>query len=392
MNIKKMMDLDLAGKRVLIREDLNVPIEDGVITSEQRIRAVLPTLETALSRGASVIVMSHMGRPTEGEPTTELSLTPVAVRLRELLKREVRFEKDYLEGGVSVSPGQIVLLENVRFNRGEKANDESLSRRYAALCDIYVMDAFGAAHRAQASTHGVALFAPEACAGPLLVDELEALGRVLEAPDRPVVAIIGGAKVSTKLTLLDRLCGLVDQLIPGGGIANTFLAAAGCTVGRSLYESDLVDEAARLMGQARARGGVIPIPTDVVVGSGPFADAEAVLKSVSDVSEEDMILDIGPSTADGYTAMIRQAGTIVWNGPVGVFEIDQFGKGTEAVARAVAASPAFSLVGGGDTIAAVDKYGVAGEISYISTGGGAFLEYLEGKTLPAVAVLEERSA
>ncbi|MFZ0488598.1 MAG: phosphoglycerate kinase [Arenicellales bacterium] len=392
MNIKKMMDLDLAGKRVLIREDLNVPIEDGVITSEQRIRAVLPTLETALSRGASVIVMSHMGRPTEGEPTTELSLAPVAVRLRELLKREVRFEKDYLEGGVSVSPGQIVLLENVRFNRGEKANDESLSRRYAALCDIYVMDAFGAAHRAQASTHGVALFAPEACAGPLLVDELEALGRVLEAPDRPVVAIIGGAKVSTKLTLLDRLCGLVDQLIPGGGIANTFLAAAGCTVGRSLYESDLVDEAARLMGQARARGGVIPIPTDVVVGSGPFADAEAVLKSVSDVSEEDMILDIGPSTADGYTAMIRQAGTIVWNGPVGVFEIDQFGKGTEAVARAVAASPAFSLVGGGDTIAAVDKYGVAGEISYISTGGGAFLEYLEGKTLPAVAVLEERSA
>jgi phosphoglycerate kinase len=392
MNIKKMMDLDLAGKRVLIREDLNVPIEDGVITSEQRIRAVLPTLETALSRGASVIVMSHMGRPTEGEPTTELSLTPVAVRLRELLKREVRFEKDYLEGGVSVSPGQIVLLENVRFNRGEKANDESLSRRYAALCDIYVMDAFGAAHRAQASTHGVALFAPEACAGPLLVDELEALGRVLEAPDRPVVAIIGGAKVSTKLTLLDRLCGLVDQLSPGGGIANTFLAAAGCTVGRSLYESDLVDEAARLMGQARARGGVIPIPTDVVVGSGPFADAEAVLKSVSDVSEEDMILDIGPSTADGYTAMIRQAGTIVWNGPVGVFEIDQFGKGTEAVARAVAASPAFSLVGGGDTIAAVDKYGVAGEISYISTGGGAFLEYLEGKTLPAVAVLEERSA
>lgn len=392
MNIKKMLDLDLSGKRVLIREDLNVPIADGVITSEQRIRAALPTLEAALARGASVIVMSHMGRPTEGEPSTELSLAPVAVRLRELLKRDVRFEKDYLEGEISASPGEIVLLENVRFNRGEKADDESLSRRYAALCDVYVMDAFGAAHRAQASTHGVARFAPEACAGPLLADELEALGRVLEAPARPVVAIIGGSKVSTKLTLLDRLCGLVDQLIPGGGIANTFLAAVGCTVGRSLYESDLVDEAARLMAQARARGGVIPIPTDVVVGSGPSADAEAVLKSVSDVSEEDMILDIGPRTADSYTGMLRQAGTIVWNGPVGVFEIDQFGKGTEAVARAVAASPAFSLVGGGDTIAAVDKYGVAAGISYISTGGGAFLEYLEGKTLPAVAVLEERSA
>lgn len=386
-----MPDLDLAGKRVLIREDLNVPIADGVITSERRIHAALSTLEAALAAGASLIVMSHMGRPVEGEHPAQLSLAPVAVRLQELLGREVRFERDYLDG-LAVSPGETVLLENVRFNRGEKADDESLARRYAALCDVYVMDAFGAAHRAQASTHGVARFAPEACAGPLLAAELEALGRVLESPARPVVAIIGGSKVSTKLTLLDRLCGLVDRLIPGGGIANTFLAATGCGVGRSLYESDLVAEAARLMESARARGGAIPIPIDVVVGSEASASAEAVVKAVSDVAEEDMILDIGPQTAEGYSAMLREAGTIVWNGPVGVFELDQFDKGTETVARAVAASSAFSLVGGGDTIAALDKYGVADGISYISTGGGAFLEYLEGKTLPAVAALEERGA
>ena len=388
MTIRRMADLDLSGRRVLIREDLNVPIADGEITSEQRIRAALPTLEEALSKGAAVIVMSHMGRPGEGEYAADLSLAPVATRLRELMHRDVRFERDYLDG-VDAAPGEIVLLENVRFNRGEKADDESLARRYAALCDIFVMDAFGAAHRAQASTYGVARFAPAACAGPLLSAELGALGRVMESPARPVLAIIGGSKVSTKLTLLDRLCAVVDQLIPGGGIANTFLAAAGYEVGRSLFESDLVDEAARLVEQAQARGGSIPIPTDVVVGAEMSPDAEARVKAVAEVASDDMILDIGPDTAARYSTMIGAAGTVVWNGPVGVFELDQFGRGTEAVARAAAASPAFSVVGGGDTIAALEKYGAARGISCISTGGGAFLEFLEGKTLPAVAILEE---
>jgi phosphoglycerate kinase len=336
------------------------------------------------------MVMSHLGRPTEGEYSEELSLAPVADRLGELLGRPVRLEKDYLEGGVTVQPGEVVLLENVRFNRGEKADDEALARRYAGLCDVFVMDAFGTAHRAQASTHGVARYAPEVCAGPLLAAELDALGRALESPQRPMVAIIGGSKVSTKLTVLDALSGVVDQLIPGGGIANTFLAAAGFNVGCSLYEADLVDEAARLMEQARARGGEIPVPTDVVVSAELSGDAEAVVKAVSEIVGDDMILDIGPQTARHYGELLAGAGTVVWNGPVGVFEYDQFGKGTEVVARAVAGSPAFSIAGGGDTIAAIDKYGVADGISYISTGGGAFLEFLEGKTLPAVAVLEER--
>ncbi|HSH40948.1 MAG TPA: phosphoglycerate kinase [Arenicellales bacterium] len=390
MAVKKLMELDLAGKRVLIREDLNVPIADGVVTSDQRIRSALPTLEAALAAGAAVLIMSHLGRPTEGEYSQELSLAPVAARLGELLGRPVRLEKDYLEGEVTVRPGEVVLLENVRFNRGEKADDEALARRYAGLCDVFVMDAFGTAHRAQASTHGVARLAPEVCAGPLLVQELDALGRALESPQRPMVAIIGGSKVSTKLTVLDALSAVVDQLIPGGGIANTFLAAAGFDVGRSLHEADLVAEAARLMEQARARGGEIPVPTDVVVGAELSGDAEAVVKPVSEVGADDMILDIGPQTARHYAELLKGAGTVVWNGPVGVFEYDQFGKGTEAVARAVAGSAAFSIAGGGDTIAAIDKYGVADGISYISTGGGAFLEFLEGKTLPAVAVLEER--
>ncbi len=387
-----MADMDLAGKRVLIREDLNVPIADGAVAGDQRIRAALSTLEAALAAGAAVLVMSHLGRPVEGEHVEEFSLAPVAARLGELLNRDVRLERDYLDGGVSVAPGEVVLLENVRFNPGEKANDEGLAKRYAALCDVFVMDAFGTAHRAQASTHGVARFAPAACAGPLLAAELEALGRALDAPARPMVAIIGGSKVSTKLSLLDALSGVVDQLIPGGGIANTFLAAAGHDVGRSLFEADLVDEAARLMARARAGGGSIPIPVDVVVGTALSADAEARVKPVSEVAGDDMILDIGPETARQYADLLRDAGTIVWNGPVGVFEHDQFGKGTETIARAVAASSAFSIAGGGDTIAAMDKYGVTDNISYVSTGGGAFLEFLEGKTLPAVAVLEERAS
>jgi phosphoglycerate kinase len=392
MAVRKMSDMDLAGRRVLIREDLNVPVSGGAVTGDQRIRAALPTLEAALAAGAAVIVMSHLGRPTEGEYAEEFSLAPVAERLGQLLNREVRLERDYLDGDVAAAPGEVVLLENVRFNPGEKADDESLARRYAALCDVFVMDAFGTAHRAQASTHGVARFAPAACAGPLLAAELDALGAALKSPSRPLVAIVAGAKVSTKLTLLDALAGVVDQLIPGGGIANTFIAAAGHDVGRSLFEAELVDEASRLMEQARARGGSIPVPTDVVVAHELSAEAEARVKPVSEVAREDMILDIGPETARHYAGLLQGAGTIVWNGPVGVFEHDQFGKGTEAIARAVAASKAFSIAGGGDTVAAIDKYGVAEGISYISTGGGAFLEFLEGKTLPAVAVLEERGA
>lgn len=390
MSVIKMSDLDLSGKRVLIREDLNVPIKDGQVTDDTRIRASLATIEQALAAGARVMVMSHLGRPNEGEFSPESSLEPVAAQLGKLLGREVPLKRDWLDG-VEVEPGQLVLLENVRFNKGEKKDDEALSRRMAALCDVFVMDAFGTAHRAQASTHGVAKYAPIACAGPLLAAELEALGRALENPNRPVAAIVGGSKVSTKLTVLDALSRVVDQLIVGGGIANTFIAAAGYKVGKSLYEPDLVEEAKQLMAAAKAKGGEIPIPTDVVCATRFAEDAEAVVKPVDQVGDDEMILDIGPDTARRYASMMRSAGTIVWNGPVGVFEIDQFGNGTKVLAEAIAASPAFSIAGGGDTLAAVAKYGVGKGISYISTGGGAFLEFLEGKTLPAVAMLEERA-
>ncbi len=390
MSIVKMTDLDLAGKRVLIREDLNVPVKDGKVTSDARIRAALPTLRMALDAGARVIVMSHLGRPTEGQYDGAFSMAPVADHLGRLLGREVRLAPDWL-GGVEVAGGELVMAENVRFNRGEKADDESLSRKMAALCDVYVMDAFGTAHRAQASTHGVGRCAAVACAGPLLAAELDALGKALDNPRRPLVAIVGGSKVSTKLTVLESLSTVVDQLIVGGGIANTFLAAAGYPVGKSLYEPDLVGEAKRLMTAAKAKGGEIPIPTDVVVGKAFSEDAEAVVKPVADVQDDDMIFDVGPDTAGRYSALMGKAGTVVWNGPVGVFEFDQFGQGTEMLARAIADSSAFSIAGGGDTLAAVDKYGIEAGISYISTGGGAFLEFLEGKKLPAVAMLEERA-
>ncbi|MGD8378395.1 MAG: phosphoglycerate kinase [Gammaproteobacteria bacterium] len=389
MTILKMTDLDLAGKRVLIREDLNVPVTDGRVTSDARIRASLPTIRNALEAGARVMLMSHLGRPEEGEFDEQYSLAPVAERLTELLGVKVRLVRDWLDG-VEPADGEVVLCENVRFNVGEKADDETLSRRMAALCDIYVMDAFGTAHRAQASTHGVARYAPVACAGPLLAGELEALGRALQEPARPMVAIVGGSKVSTKLTVLEKLSGIVDQLIVGGGIANTFIAAAGCNVGKSLHEPDLIAEARRLTEAAHARGADIPLPTDVVVASDFAASAEADVKPVDQVGDEEMILDIGPDTADAFASYLEKAGTIVWNGPVGVFEFDQFGEGTRALAQAIARSSAFSIAGGGDTLAAVDKYGVADRISYISTGGGAFLEFLEGRTLPAVAMLEER--
>jgi phosphoglycerate kinase len=390
MSILKMTDLDLSGKRVLIREDLNVPVADGRVTSDARIRASMPTIKAAADAGARVMLLSHLGRPTEGEYDPQFSLAPVAERLTELLGRKVRLVRDWLDG-VEVEPGEVVLCENVRFNVGEKADDEALSRRMAALCDVFVMDAFGTAHRAQASTHGVARFAPIACAGPLLAGELEALGRALEHPARPLVAIVGGSKVSTKLTVLEQLSGVVDQLIVGGGIANTFIAAAGHAVGKSLCEKDLVPEARRLTEAARARGADIPVPTDVVVAPEFSASAEADVRAVDDVGAEEMILDIGPDTAERLAAYLRDAGTIVWNGPVGVFEFDQFGEGTKTLAMAIAESPAFSIAGGGDTLAALDKYGIADRISYISTGGGAFLEFLEGKKLPAVAILEERA-
>ncbi len=390
MSVIKMSDLDLAGRRVLIREDLNVPIKDGEVTSDARIRASLPTLRQALEGGAGVIVMSHLGRPTEGVYAEEFSMAPVAARLGELLGLDVPVAKDWLDG-VDVEPGQLVLVENVRFNVGEKKDDESLSRKMAALCDVYVMDAFGTAHRAQASTHGVGKYARVACAGPLLAMELDALTRALDRPARPVTAIVGGSKVSTKLTVLEALSRRVDQLIVGGGIANTFLAAAGHPVGKSLYEVDLVDEAKRLIEAARSAGNAIPLPSDVVVAKEFSEDAEATTKGVDRVADDDMILDIGPDTAVRYAELLREAGTIVWNGPVGVFEFDQFGSGTEALAKAIAASSAFSIAGGGDTLAAVDKYGVAEGVSYISTGGGAFLEFLEGRKLPAVAMLEERA-
>ncbi len=390
MSIVKMTDLDLAGKRVLIREDLNVPVKDGKVTSDARIKASLPTIQLALEAGAKVMVMSHLGRPTEGEYADEFSMQPVVDYLAAALDCPVRLEKDYLNG-LEVAVGELVILENVRFNKGENKDDEALSKQYAALCDVYVMDAFGTAHRAQASTHGAGKFAPIACAGPLLAAELDALGKALDNPARPMLAIVGGSKVSTKLTVLESLSTKVDQLIVGGGIANTFIAAAGNSVGKSLYEADLIPEAQRLMAAAKEAGGDIPVPTDVVTGTEFSESAAATLKSVADVTDEDMIFDIGPDTAATLAALIEKAGTIVWNGPVGVFEFDQFGEGTKALAHAIANSNAFSIAGGGDTLAAVDKYEISDKISYISTGGGAFLEFLEGKVLPAVAMLEARA-
>ncbi|HET8818720.1 MAG TPA: phosphoglycerate kinase [Xanthomonadaceae bacterium] len=391
MPILRMTDLDLAGKRVLVREDLNVPIDDaGRITSEQRITAALPTLRRLLDQGAAVMVMSHRGRPVEGEFSEADSLAPVAARLGELLGIAVPLVRDWV-GGVSVEPGRLVLLENCRMNVGEKKDDPVLAKAYAALCDVFVMDAFGTAHRAQASTHGVIAEAGVACGGPLLMAELDALGKALDAPARPLLAIVAGSKVSTKLELLTSLVGKVDQLIVGGGIANTFIAAMGHGVGKSLVEADLVGTARTIMADAKARGAEIPVPTDVVVAPRFAADAPATVKAVDAVGPDDMILDIGPETASRYGGMIAKAGTVVWNGPVGVFEFDAFGKGTETLARAIAASDAFSIAGGGDTLAAVDKYGIAGDVSYISTGGGAFLEFLEGKELPAVAALRARA-
>ncbi len=390
MAIKKMLDLDLSGKRVLIRQDLNVPVKDGVVTSDLRIRASIPTIQKALEGGAAVMVMSHLGRPTEGEFSEEFSLKPVAEKMSELMNMPVRLERDWLNG-IDIKPGEVVLCENVRFNVGEKKNDPELGKKMAALCDIFVMDAFGTAHRAQASTHSVAKFAPVACAGPLLSAELDALGQALEKPTKPLVAIVGGSKVSTKLTVLESLSTKVDQLIVGGGIANTFIAAAGFPVGKSLYEEDLLDEAKKLMAQAKANGSDIPVPVDVVCAKEFSETADATIKNVADVEDDDMILDIGPETAKHYAKILHSAGTIVWNGPVGVFEIDQFGEGTKAVAMAIAESPAFSIAGGGDTLAAIDKYEISNRISYTSTGGGAFLEFLEGKKLPAVAILEERA-
>ena len=390
MAVLRMTDLDLAGKRVLIREDLNVPVKDGRITSTQRLDAALPTIRRARDAGARVLVMSHLGRPKEGQWDAASSLQPVADWLARALGAPVRLVRDYLDG-VEVAAGEVVLLENCRMNVGEEQDDAALARRYAALCDVFVMDAFGTAHRAQASTHGVARFAKVACAGPLLTAELDALARALQHPQRPLLAIVAGSKVSTKLELLGSLVGKVDQLIVGGGIANTFLAALGHPVGKSLCENDLLETARGIIADARARGAEIPLPEDVVVAPAFAADAPATVKAIGAVTAEDMILDIGPRTAARYAALIAAAGTVVWNGPVGVFEFDAFGKGTEAVARAIAASPAFSIAGGGDTLAAVDKYGVASGIEYISTGGGAFLEFLEGKPLPAVAALEARA-
>lgn len=391
MSIVRMTDLDLSGKRVLIRQDLNVPIENGRITSEQRITASLPTLKRALEQGAAVMVTSHLGRPKEGVWSEAESLAPVAQRLSELLGREVPLVRDWVDG-VDVQPGQLVLLENCRMNVGEGKDDEALSKKYAALCDVFVMDAFGTAHRAQASTHGVIRFAPVAAGGPLLMAELDALAQALDAPAKPLLAIVAGSKVSTKLELLANLVGKVDQLIVGGGIANTFIAAAGHNVGKSLYEPDLLDTAKKIVADAKARGADIPLPVDVVTAKQFLPDAAAEVKAVDAVAEDDLILDIGPQTAAQYAQLIEKAGTVVWNGPVGVFEFEAFSKGTEALARAIASSPAFSIAGGGDTLAAVDKFDIAQQVSYISTGGGAFLEFLEGKTLPAVAALDARGA
>lgn len=390
MSVVKMSDIDLSAKRVLIREDLNVPLKNGTVTSDARIRAALPTIQRAVASGAAVILMSHLGRPSEGgsaDDNAAFSLQPVATHLEKLLQQPVSLVQDYLEKGVTVAPGEVVLLENVRFNPGEKKDDEALARRYAALCDVFVMDAFGTAHRAQASTHGVAKYAEIACAGPLLSGELDNLQRALAAPQRPMVAIVGGSKVSTKLTVLESLSDKVDQLIVGGGIANTFLAASGFCVGKSLCEHDLIPQAKRLLELCD-----IPLPTDVVVASEFSESATATLKAVADVQEDDMILDIGPDSAQQLAKILVDAKTIIWNGPVGVFEFDQFGGGTQTLAMAIADSAGFSIAGGGDTLAAVDKYGIADKVSYISTGGGAFLEYVEGKVLPAVAMLEQRAA
>ncbi len=386
-----MTSLDLRDKRVLIREDLNVPIQGGAVSSDARIRAALPTIQAALNAKARVLVMSHLGRPQEGKYDEEFSLAPVAKRLAQMLGVPVGFKKDWLDG-VDVRPGEVVLLENVRFNNGEKKDAEDLSRRMAALCDIYVMDAFGTAHRAEASTHGVAKYAPVVCAGPLLVSELSALETALEKPARPLLAIVAGSKVSTKLTVLESLLSKVDQLIVGGGITNTFLAALGFNVGKSLYEPNMLDICKRLLQQSKKRGIVIPMPTDVVVGTEISAKAEADVKDVRNVSATEMILDIGPDSAEALAKLVASAGTILWNGPVGVFEFPQFGEGTRTLATAIARSPAFSLAGGGDTLAAIEKYGVEDSISYISTGGGAFLEFVEGKKLPAVEILEQRAA
>jgi phosphoglycerate kinase len=391
MKIIKMSGLDLKDKRVLIREDLNVPITDGEVGSDARIRAALPTIEAALAANARVMLMSHLGRPEEGRFAEEFSLAPVARRLTQLLGVPTPLKRDWLDG-VSVAPGQVVLLENVRFNKGEKKNDEQLARKMAVLCDVYVMDAFGTAHRAEASTHGVAKYAPIACAGPLLVSELAALETALEKPARPLLAIVAGSKVSTKLTVLESLLSRVDQLIVGGGIANTFLAAQGYNVGKSLHEPEMLDICRRLMEQSKSRGIVIPMPTDVVVATEFSAVAEADVKRVGAVASNEMILDIGPDSAEQLSKLIAEAGTILWNGPVGVFEFDQFGEGTRTLANAIARSKAFSLAGGGDTLAAIEKYGVEDSISYISTGGGAFLEFVEGKKLPAVDILERRAA
>lgn len=390
MSVIRMSDLDLNGKRVLIREDLNVPVKHGKVTSDARLKAAIPTIELALKQGAKVMVMSHLGRPEEGVFDQESSMQPVVDYLAQALAAPVRLAADYL-GGIDVAAGEVVVFENVRFNKGEGKNDDALAQKLAALCDVFVMDAFGTAHRAQASTHGVAKFAPVACAGPLLVAELDALAAALKNPKRPLVAIVGGSKVSTKLTVLESLSGIVDQLIVGGGIANTFIAANGNNVGKSLYEADLIPEAQRLMAQAKARGGNIPVPTDVVVGQAFSETTVATLKPVAAVDDADMIFDIGPDTTAELVDILKAAGTIVWNGPVGVFEFDQFSAGTKALAQAIADSDAFSIAGGGDTLAAIDKYNIADKVSYVSTGGGAFLEFLEGKTLPAVAILEQRA-
>jgi phosphoglycerate kinase len=390
MRVLRMTDVDLRGKRVLIREDLNVPVHDGAVTSDARIRAALPTIRHALEQRAKVFILSHLGRPEEGKFDEALSLKPVAARLSELLGTAVPLRSDWL-AGVDCEAGTAVLCENVRFNKGEKKDDPALARKMADLCDVFVMDAFGTAHRAEASTHGVVRFARSACAGPLLVGELQALARALEKPARPLVAIVAGSKVSTKLTVLESLLAKVDKLIVGGGIANTFLAATGVAVGKSLYEAELLDVARRLMEQARARGAEIPLPTDVVVAKELAATAHADVRPIHEVRPDERILDIGPDTADRLSGMLQSAGTIIWNGPVGVFEFEQFGEGTRAIAQAIARSKAFSLAGGGDTLAAIEKYGVEDGISYISTGGGAFLEFVEGKTLPAVAALEERA-
>ncbi|QRP63388.1 phosphoglycerate kinase [Rhodanobacter sp. FDAARGOS 1247] len=393
MSVTRMSDLDLRDQRVLIREDLNVPFDDhGQITSTQRLDAALPTIRAARDAGARVMVMSHLGRPKEGQFDAESSLAPVALWLGGKLDQPVRLVSDYLADGVEVGPGEVVLLENCRMNVGEGKDDEALAKKYAALCDIFVMDAFGTAHRAQASTHGVIRHAPVAAAGPLLCAELDALGKALEHPAHPLLAIVAGSKVSTKLTLLDNLIGKVDQLIVGGGIANTFIAAMGHSVGNSLVEMDLLDAAKKVLADAKRRGAEVPMPVDVVVAPTFSAQAPATVKPVDQVGPDEMILDIGPQTAEIYAALIARAGTVVWNGPVGVFEFDAFGKGTETLARAIAASNAFSIAGGGDTLAAVDKYGIADQVSYISTGGGAFLEFLEGKELPAVTALKARAA